>query len=182
MLGLDNPHPDRQIARVRLNVTEEGSIWCLLGLTLCDAEHFMMPPDVSFGPVKWGTGAVLYGIIEGLAGIQDTGVAFDRVRLAPRWQAAGVRRVTATARYAASGGYASYAYRHDEKRGVLSLTLTGAGERAEVEVLLPKGKRAQSVTVDGREAPFELKKIEKSRYACIGIEGVGVHQVKVMLR
>jgi len=181
ILGLDNPHPKKEIERVRLTVSGEGSLWCLLGLTLCDAGHFMMPPDVSFGPVKWGTGAVVYGLIEGLAGIQDTGVAFDRVRLAPRWHAAGVRRVAATARYAASGGYAGYRYRYDQKRGILRLTLTSAGEQADVEILLPTGKRAKSVSVDGEEVPFYLKKVEKSRYTCVGVEGVGVHTVNVDL-
>ncbi len=181
VLGLDNPHPDRLIERVRFEVSGEGSVWCLLGLTLCDAEHFMMPPDVSFGPVKWGTGAVVYGLIEGLAGVQDEGVAFGRVRLVPRWEAAGVRRAAVTVRYAASEGYAAYTYRYDEKRRTLRLTFTGAAERTRVELLLPGGKRAKLVKLDGADVPFETRKVERSRYVCLEADGVGVHEASVVL-
>jgi hypothetical protein len=180
--GFDNPHPRRRIRSVSFAATGETATWCILGLTLCDAPHFMMPPDVSFGPVKWGAGAVTYGLIEGLAGVQDMGTAFGEPRIVPRWHAAGVGRAKATVRYGASDGYVAYAYRHDRARKRLRLTVTGGGGRFMVELLLPAGARPASATVDGQAADYTVRRIEKSRYVCVECTGAGVHDVTVELR
>jgi hypothetical protein len=141
----------------------------------------MMPPDVSFGPVKWGAGAVAYGLIEGLVGVQDTGAAFSEARVVPRWQAAGVDRAKATVRYEASDGYVSYAYRHDRARKCLRLSVTGGGGRFTVEFLLPAGTRPVSASINGRDVPFDVRDVEQSRYARLECAGAGVHEVAVRL-
>ncbi|MFW6119071.1 MAG: hypothetical protein ACOC7S_01900 [Planctomycetota bacterium] len=175
--GLDNPHPEKEVTAVELCAGAEVGLWCLLGLTLCDAEHFMMPPDVSFGPVKWCTGAVAYALIEGLVGAVDTGVAFDRLRLTPRWEAAGVDMVTACARYEASGGYVRYSYARE--RDTMTLELTGNADRFDVELLLPEGALPRKVEVDGEERAFEERRVEDSVYVSVPVRGVGVHSLRV---
>jgi hypothetical protein len=35
--------------------------------------------------------------------------------------------------------------------------------------------------LDGRPAALESKRVEKSRYACLDVAGVGVHEVTVQL-
>jgi hypothetical protein len=180
--GLDNPHPEKAIAKVVLQAAENGNFWAVLALTLSDAPVFFMPSDVSYGiPDNWGAAAVVYALVEGLAGIQDAGVAFDRVTLAPRWAAAGVKRVTATAKYAASGGYLRYRYRHDAKKGRLAVEFTGNGARVDVRLLLPARRKPRAVRLDGRDVPVATTQIERSLYACLAAEGVGVHKVEVEL-
>ncbi len=87
----------------------------IMGVTLSDAPVFYQPPAISFGiPDNWGSAANVYALIEGLAGIRDAGVAYSRVILSPRWTAAGVKKVKATAKYEASGGYTAYQYDVDQ--------------------------------------------------------------------
>jgi hypothetical protein len=180
--GLDNPHPDKEIAEVVLEASMNGSFWAVLAITLCDKPVFFMPSDVSYGiPDNWGAAAVVYALIEGLAGIKDSGVAFDRVTLAPRWEAAGVREATATAKYEASGGYLRYRYRHEPRRKRVSIEFTGNGSDFELQLPMPKGRRPKSVTVDGQEAPFETRKVERSLYVCFAVQGLGVHKVEMRL-
>jgi len=120
---------------------------------------------------------VVYGLVEGLAGVKDAGVAFDRARVTPRWEAAGVDEVFATIKYEASGGYAAYTYRKEGK--TLSLQLTGNGSAFDVEVLLPEKAKAQGVRVNGAAHPFATRKVEQSAYCCFTLEGAGVWEIEV---
>jgi hypothetical protein len=175
--GFDNPHPDKQITQVRFTAGMEPSCWCVLGLSLCDAPHFMLPPDVSFGPVKWCTGAVAYGLIEGLAGVHDDGVAYDAVTVSPRWSAAGVKSVATTVKYEASGGYVSYRY---AVRGhILRVTVTGNFSRCRLRVLLPAKSKVKSVKADRLPVEFAIERVRRSRYVCLTLEGRGPHVVRV---
>ena len=51
----------------------------ILGVTLSDAPVFLPPRnDLSTGmPNNWGAAALVYALIGGLAGVKDTGIAFD---------------------------------------------------------------------------------------------------------
>jgi hypothetical protein len=178
--GLDNPHPEREIARIALTAAE-GARWAVLGATLSDAPVAFPADPVSYGiPSGWSAAAVVYALIEGLAGVKDTGVAFDRALLAPRWAAAGVDEVAVTVKYEASGGYVCYRYRR-EGAG-LTLHFTGSAAKMQVEVLLPEGARASSVELDGAPAPAAHQRVEGSTYVCVPVEGVGAHRLDVKLR
>jgi hypothetical protein len=124
---------------------------------------------------------VVYALIEGLAGIKDTGVAFDRATLAPRWEAAGIRNATACAKYEASGGYLRYRYSHAPRSKRLTLEFTGSGADFELALLLPKGHRARAVALNGQPVPFAALRVEGSTYACLAARGVGVHRLRVVL-
>jgi len=178
--GWDNPHPDKKIAHLNLRAAHNGGYWYVLGISLCDAEVYFRPGISSFGiPDCWGAAAVMYALMEGLAGIKDTGVAFDNALVAPRWPAAGVPRATACAKYPASGGYVRYRYR--EKDGAIDLHVTGSAETLGVEVLLPEGADVEEVTVDDESVPFETRAVEASRYAVFSVSGVGVRRARVDL-
>jgi hypothetical protein len=178
--GLDNPHPSKKIREIRFEASEDETFWAVLAVTLSDKPVFFMPSDVSFGiPDNWGAAAVVYALIEGLAGLKDTGVAFDRAVIAPRWVSAGVSRVTATAKYEASGGYVRYTAAMSPKR--ITLEFTGSGEEFRLELLLPKGARAKSAKLDGAEAPLGVKRVERSAYACLEVRGVGPHKLVLQM-
>jgi hypothetical protein len=175
--GLDNPHPERTIRSVDLSSTLDGAIYALAGLTLSDQPLNETPPRVSFGgPDNWAAGAVVYGLVEGLAGVVDRDLAYRKATLAPRWPAAGTDQARVVVHYPASNGYLAYDYRHDAAKREIALTVTGSGEQAECHVLLPAGVRAATaVTVataatpaaDGSFAPvgFATARIEGSAYA-----------------
>ena len=121
----------------------------------------------NFGvPDPWAAATAMAALLEGLAGVTDTGAAYRRVRLSPRWVAAGTQTAAVTARYAASDGYVAYTYAHDPEKRLLMLTLTGSGEEIHCRLLLPDGaSTVQSVTLKGRPLAFEVSAVEESQYA-----------------
>jgi hypothetical protein len=191
--GMNVAYPDAEILSVTLTAAETDCRWLVLAVTACDAPVFFPPNDVSFGiPDNWGAGAVVYALVEGLMGIKDTGVAFDRALLAPRWAAAGVTKAEATVKYEASQGYVRYTYSlEDAGEGgdggnggrVLRLEIASNAERMDLEILLPEGSQAGGVTatVNGASASVRAKSVEVSQYACLSIEGIGAHTVELRL-
>lgn len=181
-LGIDNPHPNKTIDHLLFEGPDTGSHWFVLGVTLCDKPVYIRRNDLSFGiPDRWAAAAVTYALVEGLAGVKDVGVAFDRLLLAPRWAAAGVRDVTVTVKYEASGGYVRYCYQHDPRRKSVRIDVTGSSQVIDMELLLPKGKHASEVHVNGKAVKVRSKRIGRSRYACFPIRNVGAHRVEVTL-
>lgn len=70
----------------------------------------------------WGSSSMLYGAVEGLAGVQDRGRLFSHWTLCPRWHFAGVREAEVGVGYAASNTGVRYSYQE-----------TDTGIRVEVE-------------------------------------------------
>lgn len=117
----------------------------------------------SFLPTDgWGSAAMLYALIEGLAGIQDTSKLFETVRVSPRWPAAGETRARVTASYEASGASFGYEHRQDDSR--LLLVTSGTGVSCRVHAMIPRGRGVSSVTVDGRPAEFVTVTVEQTLY------------------
>jgi hypothetical protein len=112
----------------------------------------------------WGSSAMLYALIEGLAGIVDTHKLFQRVRLSPRWIAAAQSEAQVELVYGASGAHFGYRYHHDVSRSLIELDIKGNAE-VELHVLLPSGKRAKGMRVNGRPVPVRTVKVEQSSYA-----------------
>jgi hypothetical protein len=111
----------------------------------------------------WGSSAMLYALVEGLAGVVDTSSLFRDVRLSPRWAAAGCAEVTCAVSYAASGAGLAYDYRHDEGKRLVSLGIR-AKANVDLHLLLPPGARALSLRVNGRLLRHTQGNIEGSRY------------------
>ena len=165
--GLDNPHPDRAIRSVAFSSTLDGAIYAVVGLTLADQPLHPKPPAVSFGgPDNWAAGAIVYGLVEGLAGVVDRDVAYRVAGVSPRWPAAGTDEAKVVVHYPASDGYVAYDYRHDPSRREIALTVTGSGEKAECHVLLPAGvAAATAVTLGPTTVAFTTSRVESSTYA-----------------
>lgn len=179
--GWNNPHPEKQIDRVEMAAAKTGGTLLVLGVTLSSAEVYFEPSRVSYGiPDNWGAAAVVYALVEGLAGVVDRGVAFDTAGIAPRWTAAGEDRVEVAVKYPESGGYAAYRYRHLPAQKRLELDLAGSGDRFLCHVLLPaEASAARDVRCDGASVPFENAQVEGSRYADFELEGGPARSVAI---
>ena len=176
--GLNNPHPEKIIDEIVFHAAENGAKWMVLGLTLSDYEVLFMPEIISGGiPDNWGAAAVVYALIEGLAGVVDKGVAFEKALLAPRWSAAGENRVSATIKYESSKGYVAYKYLMEEDE--LSISFTGTASTTDLQILLPDDIGVKAVYLDGTEVPASLIKVESSTYLIAKTNGKGVHQLAV---
>jgi hypothetical protein len=179
--GLNNPQPDKKIERVVLTAAADGALWMVLGITLSPQPTWFPTDPVSFGiPNGWSAAAVVYAMVEGLAGVVDAGVAFNKVRLEPRWAATDNTQVETVIRYADSGGYVAYAYQHDKKHKRIEMELTGSGEEFDCHVLLPyEAKNATRVTLDGQAQKFENTRVEKSRYVDFSWHGVSARSLAI---
>lgn len=180
--GMRNPHPEREIKAVHLSAAKNGNRWTVFGITLSDgADTAVRSDDVSFGiPDNWGAAAVVYALVEGLAGVVDRDTAFEKATVAPRWEAAGVDSALVRVVYPSSRGYVAYRYHHDPEYSRVRIELTGSGHSCRVHCLLPKeAMRAASVEIDGESADFKMTRIEESKYVDVDMDITGVRQVDI---
>jgi hypothetical protein len=178
--GINNPHPDREIASVEFAVAGARSKWLILGVTLSSAPVYFAPyDDLSSGIPDGWTGSVVYALIEGLAGIKDTGAAFSRTQLTPRWDSASVPSAEITVRYPASAGYCSYKY--SVKQHKLEVEFTGSADDFDVEILLHANHHAQAARLDGLTVATTQRTIEQSSYLVLPPISHGVHRLEVDL-
>ncbi|GAB4429978.1 MAG: hypothetical protein OHK0015_14560 [Chloroflexi bacterium OHK40] len=138
----------------------------------------------------WGSSAMLGALIEGAAGLEDAGIAFGAATISPRWLAAPrhtIRGAYASARYAASGGYAAYRWGYepaprDGGEARLTLEATGSGDSLRLRMLLPPSAReVRSVLLNGQPVPLRLEALGPSRYVVVDAQGPVVN-VQVTVR
>ena len=164
MFGWNNPHPDKPITGLTLQALPSGKALMVAAISLSDQPVAFEQRIRSYGlPDCWAHAAVYHAIVGGLAGIEDEGRAFDRVKIAPRWASTAANSAAITLHYPASDGYCAYQYR-DNRRGQLTLELTGSFGAATLHCLLPRGQSAKRVTVAGQPVPFQNTRIEQSNY------------------
>lgn len=179
--GLNHPWPEKEIQEIRFTAAQNGTKWMVLGVTLSDAEVHFVPDIVSGGiPDNWGAAAVVYALVEGLVGVKDLGVGMNRILLAPRWEAAGVKQAAASIRYAASQHYCTYTYQFTDNK--IRLEFTGTSHSTTLHLLLPQGSRVQKVQRGGHDLPFKRMTVEKSDYLVAEIPGYGVQQLEVLFQ
>lgn len=176
--GWNNPNPEKLIREVIFRALETNAVWFIGGVTRSDKPVFFPVGILSYGiPDMWGAAAVLYALVEGLAGIVDESTAFRQVSLRPRWAAAGVEKVTACAHYPASGGYLRY--RYTQTANGLSLDIASAAEAIEAELLLPAGADPTALQINGINVDVETRTDGDSTYLQLPLDGMCVHRVVV---
>lgn len=180
LTGFDTD-PQKEIRSLTLQAATDGALWFVLGVTLSDSPVYLPPNPLSYGiPRGWGAAALTYALVEGLAGVVDEAVAFERVCLAPRWPAAGVDKAEVTIHYPACNGYAAYHYHLDEAGKRLTLTFTGSGERARLRLLLPESAASvSSLTLDGAPAAYQMTSVERSCYLELDLPLFRVHTLEI---
>jgi len=117
---------------------------------------------------------MLYALVEGLAGIVDEQKLFRRVRLSPRWVAAGSQEASVSVAYGPSGAGFEYAFAHDTGKKTVELDIR-ARAAVSLHLLLPPGARAKNVRIfdkgkdKGRKADRLNRKVEESSYVDVEI-------------
>lgn len=128
----------------------------------------------------WGSSAMLYAFLEGLAGVEDRISQFQNVQLSPRWVAADVKEAEVKVEYGCSGAHLGYSFRHSGDQ----ICIDVRSDQSEIllHVLLPKDFEANSVRVGRKEADFENRKIENSPYVDFSSDVFGEVSVKIHLQ
>jgi hypothetical protein len=141
-------------------------------------------PDSSTSPEAspadaWGSSAMLYAMLEGLAGVEDRLSLFQNVQLSPRWVSAEVEEAEVQVEYGCSGGKIAYSFQL--KRDHIYLDVQSDHSEILFHVLLPKGFEAKYVRVGGKETNYENRKIENSPYVDFSSEIFGEVSIKIQL-
>ena len=110
----------------------------------------------------WGSSAMLYGFIEGLAGVEDKHKLYQKVRLSPRWIAADVDSAEVDVSYGASG--ASIGYRYECKSDEIQLDIRSDESEIHCHVMLPANAAVNEVLCNGSTISHQVEMIESSRY------------------
>jgi hypothetical protein len=176
--GWDNPRPEAEIAEVVFRAARQsrGAYW-VAALTGCDRPVWFPQSDLSFGiPDGWGAAAIVHALVEGLAGVVDTGLAFDRVEVSPRWLAVGEKKAEVVVTYEASGGYAAYAWER-RKGGGHCLALTSSAHVTVVRLPIAEEEKP-TITVNGVEIRHQVERVGDSRYAKFALQGKGVFAIE----
>ncbi|MBL0174466.1 MAG: hypothetical protein IPP94_04220 [Ignavibacteria bacterium] len=130
---------------------------------------------------SWGSSAMLYALMEGLAGITDESLLYRRTRIAPRWPAAGRDEARVDATYGPSGASVGYDYLHDAEARTITLLLRGSTE-ASLHVLLPPGAKRARAFAGTKELPVRISASGASRYADCALRVRGTRSVTVTYR
>ncbi len=117
----------------------------------------------------WGSSAMLYALMEWLAGVVDQHKLFQKVRLSPRWIAAGRNEASVRASYGASGASFEYSFGHNDSAQTIELNLRGKSS-AHLHLLLPRSAKATAVTANGKKMRFTNNAVEESPYVDTDVE------------
>jgi len=110
----------------------------------------------------WGSSAMLYALVEGLAGITDTDTCFRQIALSPRWAAADIKTADIQLEYAASGSAIGYHYEQGD--GGCQLTIKSSKCLVDLHLLLPEGQETLTTTVSGRAVSNRRVTVAGSTY------------------
>jgi hypothetical protein len=130
-------------------------------------------------PNNWGAGCVTAALLEGLAGIEDTGAGFRAAQISPRWLAAGTKEAQVSVRYPASRGYVLYHY--SQEGNTITLDCTSCADQATLRIPLPAGMRVTSVLVNGKAVAPRLETVGHTEYVIAEIHARGVLRLRLDL-
>lgn len=179
--AIDNPKPEKKIAKLVIQAPLEGGIYVVLGITLADKTHYIKPKGESFGgPDNWAAALGMAALVEGLAGVQNKGLAYSEVTLSPRWNSASINSAKVTIRFSASDGYFAYRFKNYSAKKQMEILLTGSGNDLNVHLLLPKGiSSASSVISGGQKIQFTASETEGSHYIDFKIKLPNVQNITI---
>lgn len=180
--AIDNPHPEKKIKSIIVSASQNDNIYTVFAITLSNQKHYVPVNPVSFGgPDDWAAATNMAAMIEGLAGIKDAPKteAFNEPIVAPRWTTTNSDSVNATVRYAASKGYVSYKYFHNQQQHLIKIIATTGGDKMLFHVLMPASAKVKSVMSNNKNIAFKQSTIEQSNYADFESDAAGVRTIEI---
>jgi len=128
----------------------------------------------------WGSSAMLYACMEGLAGVEDRLTQFRKARISPRWLAAGVAEAEVQVGYDCSGSTLGYNIHYRGDHILIDVRASGADIR--FHVLLPENAAAAGVTRDNKEVDSRNVLIKNSPYVDFDVEVAEEASIRVRLQ
>lgn len=112
----------------------------------------------------WVGSELMFGLVEGLAGVVDNGCLFKDVEISPRWVVSREKKARVFLKYPVSGAYVDYAFEWDKPNGKIFFTLHSKHDRATVRILLPAGAENATASVGGKIVESKIEDVFSSKY------------------
>ncbi|MFC2097069.1 hypothetical protein ACFLSI_01920 [Bacteroidota bacterium] len=110
----------------------------------------------------WGSSAMLYALIEGMAGVEDKFKQLKKIKLSPRWLSADINEAEINIQYDVSESFINYKFSHKKEK--INLNINCIDTEINFHVLLPPNKSIEKVLVNQNTVDFKIENIEKSKY------------------
>ena len=180
--GAISPFTAGELAKAALNNGYEAYGWDIIDRMCSMMErdgdiYFLYSPTDGTpqggGPSAWGAAALLSAIDEALCGIVDSGVKYSEIEFSPRLPVTGYKEARYMTGYEKSGVVVDMRYILADNG--LRYRLASPARTVRAHIMLPEGRDAGMVRLNGHEVPFRLSETGSSRYAdivCQGLDGV----------
>lgn len=142
------------IRRLRDLVSKQGDLYFLYNPKTGE--------NMGGGPSGWGAAAILEAIDEGLAGIFDGGVCYDRLKFSPRWAVTGLKTVKYVTGCEVSKTFVESIYIEEDQ--AIKIYLGCPSEKVDCHILLPESACAREVLLDGNAVDFKTEDVNGSFY------------------
>ncbi len=119
-------------------------------------------PHPQGGPSSWGSAALLSAVDEGLAGIVDKGVRYDKMDFSPRFPVTHYTELRYFTGYEKTGTVIDV--RFILTQDGMRYDIYAPSKEINAHIMLPKGKSCSRLIVNGVQSPFETSGISEYTY------------------
>jgi hypothetical protein len=124
-------------------------------------------PQPEGGPSCWGAAAFISAVDEGLAGIKNTGVNYDKIEFSPKFPVTHYTELRYITGYELS--HTLVDVRYILKEYGMRYDIISPAKKMSVRILLPKNKKASALLINGVETDFDIYTIGESEYVSFSV-------------
>ena len=185
--GAISPFTAGELAKGAFASGREVYGWDIIRRVMAMVEHdgalyFLYSPQTQKqqggGPSAWGAAAMISAVDEGLAGVVNAGVGYDRLDFSPRWPVTHYRELRHVTGYELSGKYVDVRWILTEKG--MRYGVRSPAKAIKAHMLLPKGKHCAKLLVNGKDTVFAETTVDESLYVDCDTAADGVVDFEII--
>ncbi|MBR6049781.1 MAG: hypothetical protein IKP68_01100 [Clostridia bacterium] len=132
------------------------------------------------GPSGWGSAALLNAVDEGLAGVVDRDCLYKEIDFSPRFAVTDYTELRYITGYELTHKFVDVRYVIKDKG--LRYDVISEAEKINAHILLPDGKHAETVLVNGTERVFDVSTVGESEYVDLSVGGSSRVSFEIIFR
>jgi len=169
--GSISPFTAAELAKAAFNNGFEEYGWDIVSRFIELAERdknvfFLYYPDSKpqpdGGPSSWGAAAFISAVDEGLAGIKNMGVGYDEIMFSPKFPVTHYTELRYITGYELTHTMVDVKFILKEEG--MRYDIISPAKKITASILLPKGKKASKLMLNGVETDFDIHTVGESEY------------------
>lgn len=178
--GSVSPFTAGELAKAAFNNGYEEYGWDIISRFIKLVERDGMPyflyhtdsrPQPELGPSAWGAAAFISAVDEGLAGIVDADVGYRKINFSPRFPVTYYTELRYITGYEKTGTKVDVKFILKDEG--MRYDIDSPAEEINAHILLPRGKTAKEMYVNGEKTDFVLNSVGESLYANVLVKAKG---------